>query len=585
MSVEKLITENLELWTGAITQKSASGRGSSSKRELTGIKKLRELILELAVRGKLVPQDSNDEPAEKLIEKIQAERARQIQQKLIRRQPVIVPVEPDEYLYRAPAGWAWTRLGNITQINPRNENVDDGCEAAFIPMPLITTSFTGAHDQEVRLWGEIKKGFTHFQEGDIALAKITPCFENSKAAVFRNLSGGIGAGTTELHVARPFGETLVPEFILLHLKSPRFLSEGEQCMTGSAGQKRVPKNYFAEVPLALPPLAEQNRIVQKVDELMALCDRLEQQTGDQIEAHERLVDTLLDTLTRSANATELAENWARVQQYFDTLFTTEYSIDRLKQAILQLAVMGRLVPQDAEDEPADELLERVSAEKTQLVNAGTVRKPKKYAAISPEEHTFELPSGWAWSRLDEVFNVIVDCPHSTPKFVSDGMVCVDTNSFKSGEIITEKLRFVSTETFSARNARLVPEPGDIVFAREGSVGESVVLPDGMECCLGQRVMLFRCSKLLSPHFLRLTISSPGALKKLLSMHKGIGAKHVNVGDMRQYVIALPPAQEQHRIVQKVDDLLVVCSSLEGAIEKVGQIRGNLAESVTEQAVS
>ncbi|WP_180787709.1 restriction endonuclease subunit S, partial [Vibrio parahaemolyticus] len=343
MAVENLITEHIDIWTSAVKAKSTSGRGSSKKLELYGVKKLRELILELAVRGKLVPQDPNDEPASVLLERIAAEKAKLVKAKKIKKQKSLGQVSKDEELFDTPTGWAWTRISEIAEISPRNSTTDDDAEVSFVPMPLITTNYDGSHGSEKRIWKEIKKGYTHFQDGDIALAKITPCFENSKAAVFSGLEGGVGAGTTELHVARPLSDCINPLFVLLYLKAPIFLKVGETKMTGSAGQKRVPKDFFSENPLPFPPSNEQHRIVAKVDELMALCDQLEQQTEASIEAHQMLVTTLLDTLTNSADADELMQNWARISEHFDTLFTTEESIDQLKQTILQLAVMGKLV--------------------------------------------------------------------------------------------------------------------------------------------------------------------------------------------------------------------------------------------------
>ncbi|MEX0828112.1 MAG: restriction endonuclease subunit S [Haliea sp.] len=577
MTVRELITEHLDLWTGAVKRKSSSGRGNNGKVELTGVKKLRELILELAVRGKLVEQYPADTSADQILERIAELRKELIAAKEIKNSNPLPVVTPDEAPSELPAGWAWTRLGSIAEINPRNTG-DDTLETSFIPMPLITTSYHGEHGDEARNWGQIKKGYSHFANGDIGLAKITPCFENSKAAIFRNLRNGMGAGTTELHVARPLSSDTNPYFLLLFLKSPRFLVEGEKVMTGSAGQKRVPKDYFAETPLPLPPKEEQHRIVQKVDELMALCDRLGQQTSDQIQAHEILVDTLLGILTQSENATELADNWGHLSDHFDTLFTTEQSINKLKQAILQLAVMGRLAEQNAEDECAQSLLKRISEEKYQFVAKGVVKKLNKLAPIQDEDKRFKLPNGWVWTRLEDVFISIVDCPHSTPRFIERGRLCLDTNSFKEGNLNHDRFRYVSDETFEKRNVRLRPRANDIIFAREGSVGESVVIPHDLDCCLGQRVMLFRPSRLSEPNFLRLTLSNPLALDALLSLHKGIGAKHVNVGDMRKYVIALPPADEQHRIIQKVDELLTLCDQLKKRLNHACETRCQLAEA-------
>ena len=216
MSAQKLITEHIDLWTSTIKSKNTQGRGSSKKRELYGIKKLRELILELAVRGKLVQQDPNDEPAIVLLERIAVIKAELIKEKRIKNQKPLPQITDKESLIHLPVGWAWTQLGQVTEIGPRNK-LEDDLEVGFVPMPMISTSYKGDHDQEVRNWSEIKKGYTHFANGDIGLAKITPCFENSKAAVFKGLKNGFGAGTTELHIARPIADTLDPLFILLYL--------------------------------------------------------------------------------------------------------------------------------------------------------------------------------------------------------------------------------------------------------------------------------------------------------------------------------------------------------------------------------
>ena len=147
---------------------------------------------------------------------------------------------------------------------------------SFCPMPVIPTDYRESVVSEVRRWGDIKKGYTHFAEGDVVVAKITPCFQNRKSCIMTAFERGVGAGTTELHVIRPFTDAVVPKYLLLFYKSPDFLQNGVDRMTGTAGQQRVPREYFAYTPLPLPPLAEQHRIVAKVDELMDLLDRLEE---------------------------------------------------------------------------------------------------------------------------------------------------------------------------------------------------------------------------------------------------------------------------------------------------------------------
>lgn len=257
------------------------------------IDQLKQTILQLAVMGKLVPQDPNDEPAIVLLEKIAKEKARLIKKGKIKEQKKLPEISEDEEPFELPLGWEWTKLGTISLINPRNEAEDDS-PASFVPMTLINPSYTGEHGQEDRIWGSIKQGYTHFANGDIGLAKITPCFENSKAVVFSNLKNGFGAGTTELHISRPFGKTLCARYVLLYLKSPQFLLLGETKMTGTAGQKRVPKDFFAENPFPLPPIAEQHRIVAKVDELMAICDTLKARLNDAQITQVQLADAIVE---------------------------------------------------------------------------------------------------------------------------------------------------------------------------------------------------------------------------------------------------------------------------------------------------
>jgi type I restriction enzyme S subunit len=241
---------------------------------LENVEKLKQAILQLAVQGKLVEQDENGESTEVLLGEIRAEKERLVKEGKIKKSKPLPPIEGDEIPYIIPENWEWTRLENIGIINPRN-NEDDGIEASFVPMTLISETYGKKPESETTLWKEIKKGYTHFAEKDVVLAKITPCFQNKKSAVMTNLKNGFGAGTTELHVFRPINDTINPEYVLVYLKSPKFINEGIGKMTGSAGQKRVPKDYFSQNPFPLPPIEEQKRIVTKVNQLMEHCNQLE----------------------------------------------------------------------------------------------------------------------------------------------------------------------------------------------------------------------------------------------------------------------------------------------------------------------
>lgn len=599
MSAQELITAHLDLWTGAVTKKSSSGRGSNGKVELSGVKKLRELILELAVNGKLLEQYPDDTPANGLLERAAEARKQLIASKTLKNSKPLPPVTTDEAPSKLPAGWVWTRLGSIAEINPRNTG-DDALEVSFVPMPLVSTSYHGEHGEQPRKWSEIKQGYSHFANGDIGLAKITPCFENSKAAVFSNLRNGIGAGTTELHVARPLSPEINPYYLLLCLKSPRFLTEGVKVMTGSAGQKRVPKSYFAETPLPLPPEEEQHRIVQKVDELMALCDRLEQQTSDQLEAHETLVDTLLDSLlkpaegslTQSDNLTELADNWARLAAHFDTLFTTEQRIDKLKQTILQLAVMGRLVEQDAGAEHAESLLDRLTENRKAWLQEQSSNNPecrtmlRKLNKLSQPKPAFALPLGWKPAHLIQLCLMLVDCHNKTAPYTDNGIPIIRTSNIRERRFVYDELKYVDEDTYKYWSRRCPPEPGDIIFTREAPMGEAAIIPEDKTWCLGQRTMLIRpMHEHINNRFLLLVLTEPHLLERASEKAIGSTVKHLRVGDVENIIVPIPPLEEQHRIVQKVDELMALCDQLKERLNQAGETRCQLAEAVVNNAVS
>lgn len=253
-----------------------------SKVELVkNVAKAKAKILDLAIRGKLVPQDPNDEPASVLLKRIRQEKEELIKQGKIKRnkkEPVIFKGEDNSYYlndgqmtldinddlpFDIPDSWDWVRLKDVFIINPRNK-LDDDLEVSFIPMPLIEDGYSGKHTAEVRHWKEVKTGFTHFAEGDIGVAKITPCFENRKSTVFENLTNGYGAGTTELHVLRPFGKSILAQYLLAYIKSDYFIENGKQTFTGAVGQQRIGKEYVENAYFPLPPIKEQERIVQQI---------------------------------------------------------------------------------------------------------------------------------------------------------------------------------------------------------------------------------------------------------------------------------------------------------------------------------
>jgi len=260
--------------------------------QLTQLENLNQAILQEAVQGKLVPQDPKDEPASELLKRIKAEKAtlRQAQGKGKKEKP-LPPIKPEEIPFEIPENWVWCRLGDVCEINPRNK-VDDELDAGFIPMPMVSQLFGIKPTYEVRKWGAIKTGYTHFANNDVVVAKITPCFENSKAGIISDLPNGIGAGSTELNVLRG-NQYVLPEYIYAFVKRIDFLKNGERIMKGVAGQQRVPTEYFYNTLIPLPPLSEQKRIVAEIEKQLAKTKQLKEHIISNQQATEQLLKALL----------------------------------------------------------------------------------------------------------------------------------------------------------------------------------------------------------------------------------------------------------------------------------------------------
>lgn len=521
------------------------------------------------------PEDGDPAPADDRggLLRVAKDRRRKIDDGVARKPKKIAPLPED--LPSLPSGWVWTQLGTIAEISPNNA-ADDGAPASFVPMALVSTSISGVHDTETRNWGEIKRGFTHFAEGDLGLAKITPCFENGKAAIFQNLENGIGAGTTELHVARPWSDELNRRYLLLTMKTASYLANGEEQMTGTAGQKRVTRAYFESNPLPLPPLAEQERIVAKVDELMALCDALEAQSVSALEAHQTLVETLLATLVMSSGNAELAEKWARLENHFDALFMTETSVDTFKKTILELAVRGLLGTQNRDDAEID------------LPSFREVSKSSEWdeRVFTYGSNLLTLPRKWKFAPLAQIASHVVDCPHTTPKWTDAGELCVRTNQIKPRHLDLSDPNYVSSETYIERIERLRPEPGDILYIREGGIlGVGCRIPEGVKLCLGQRSMLIRCTPVIASRYLEAVLNSPFVIGLAQHFTTGGAAPRVNMSTVRGYSIPVPPLPEQNRIVAKIDELTALCDALRSRIIDAAQTQKNLADTIVERAAA
>ena len=582
MSIEQLITEHLDIWTAADTEKkSGRGRSSGSVGSVYGIKKLRELILELAVRGKLVPQDASDEPASELLKRIAAEKAKLIAEGKIKKDKPLPVIEPEEVVYELPCGWNWVRFGEIAQHNS-GKTLDSGRNTGTLH-DYITTSnlywgcFELANVRQMPIRDEefdkcsAKKGDLLICEGGEAGRAAVWFYE--KDICFQN----------HIHRARFYCE-IDPYYAYRFFEKLNATGEINDHRKG-VGISNMSGKALASIAFPLPPLFEQHRIVAKVDELMALCDQLENQHNNAAEAHDKLVTHLLGTLTQSQNAEDFNTHWQRISEHFDTLFTTETSIDALKQTLLQLAVMGKLVPQDPNDEPASELLKRIQAEKAKLIAEGKIKKDKPLAVITDDEKQFDLPVGWEWVRLAELTTKITDGTHHTPTYVDSGIPFLSVKDMSSGVIDFSSTRFISSDEHEQLSKRCNPELGDLLLTKVGTTGIPVVVDKTIPFSIFVSVALIKAPwELVNVDYLRLLITSPFVKKQSADGTEGIGNKNLVLRKIEVFLLAIPPSNEQQSIVAKVDELMVICDKLKERITSSNKLQQKLADVVIEQAI-
>jgi type I restriction enzyme, S subunit len=564
-----LITDHMDIWTGAQIQKANGGRGrgkNGNGQSIYGIKKLRELILELAVRGKLVPQDPDDEPASVLLDRIAEEKKRLIKEGKIKKQKELPEIGEDEKPFELPDGWNWDRLQNLYySISPSEKKLNKSSINDTGRYPVISQgkAYIEGYSDEVKLLLTIPGPVIIF--GDHTTER--------KYIDFDFIPGADGT-----KILRPY--RLDEKYFHMYLLNYKLENRGY-----ARHFKVLNDNLFA-----IPPLPEQHRIVAKVDELMALCDQLEQQQTDNNATHQTLVETLLTSLTAASDPKDFDECWQRIANHFDTLFTTEQSIDHLKQTILQLAVMGRLVPQNPDDEPASVLLEKIAKEKARLVKEGKIKKQKKLAEIGEGGKPFELPEGWEWVTLDSIVDitsgvtkgrkisnrVCISVPYLRVANVQRGFLDLDLiKEIDLPEVELQKFTVVERDL-------LITEGGDW-----DKVGRTAIWGGQIPMIVHQNhIFKARCIlKEQNEVWLEKYLNSQLAREYFASSSKQTtNLASINKTQLRGGIVAIPPPAEQHRIVAKVDELITICDTLKTRLNDAQTTQVQLADATAEQAV-
>jgi len=545
-----------------------------------GIERLREIVLQMAIRGGLVRQVAGDQSASFLL----AHARSRLGESRKLRQAEALPSEPHEL----PVGWVWCQAQQLGVVAPRND-VADRTTVGFVPMPLVPVDYRQQVRFEKRTWGEIKKGYTHVADGDVAVAKINPCFQNKKSCVIRDMPSGVAAGTTELLVLRPVPGVVVPEYLLLFFKSPGFISGGTAQMTGTAGQQRVPADYFAASPISLPPLAEQKRIVARVDQLMALIDELEAKQTRRREVGARFTKASLEALTDAEGPDDFAAAWDRVVARWEVFADGIENVEAVKATILQLALRGRLTQQQPRDEPASKLFGRILRDREIAFKNRVYRRMDASLPLGSDDPIFPIPPTWEWARLGQLCLNVADGPHYSPKYVPEGagVPFLSARNVTRSGFELESAKYVSHADHQDFCKRTKPEKGDILFVKGGvNGGVAAVNTLDFEFSVWVHLAVLKLVKPhLDPHFIALALKSPHCYRQSKAQTHGIGNLDIGLTRLILITLPLPPLAEQKRIVAKVEQLMKLCDELEAKLRRSEDRASRLVEAVVQEMVA
>jgi type I restriction enzyme S subunit len=477
---------------------------------------LKKSILQYAMQGKLVEQNPDDEPASELLKRIKIEKEQLIKDGKIKKEKPLPPITQDEIPYKLPQGWEWVRLRDIVynhgQKTPDKEfcyidigSIDNKRQCLSVQENIIAPQSAPSRARKIK-YGDIIYSTVRTYLHNMCIIDKIYTHEPIASTGFAVLTCYLG---------------LFNKYLFYYLLSPEFDSYANSTENSKGvAYPAINDDRLYKALIPLPPLAEQQRIVEKLEQILQLVD-------------------------------EYGKNEEKLSQLNKTL------PEKLKQSILQHAVQGKLVPQNPTDEPASELLKRIKAEKEQLIKDGKIKKEKPLPPITQDEIPFELPQGWKWVRFQEILDVR-DGTHDSPKYQQTGYPFVTSKNLNNGTLDFSNIQYISKEDFLKFSARSYVENDDILFAMIGSIGNPVIVKKDREFSI-KNVALFKKSNFISIKYLYYYLLY---LQDILRNNAtGAVQAFVSLSLLRLSLFPLPPLAEQQRIVAKVEEIMKIVSNL------------------------
>ncbi|TAV12589.1 type I restriction endonuclease subunit S [Rhizobium leguminosarum] len=543
------------------------------------IARLRRFILDLAVRGKLVPQNPADEPASELLKRIAAEKARLVDSGEIKTEKPIKQAFKSEEKYCLPTLWLWADLQAVCLSITDGDHLPPPKADKGVPFLVIgdVRDKTINYDCDRYVGRAYYEKLDHIRrprKGDILYTLVgsfgipVPVQDNREFCVQRHIG-----------ILRP-SEIPSVRFLTYTLESNLVFNQAEKFATGIA-QKTVPLAGLRAIQIPLPPLAEQHRIVAKVDELMALCDTLEAARTERETKRDRLAAASLARLNTPDPET-FPDDARFALDALPALTARPDQIKQLRQTILNLAVRGKLVPQDAAEEPVKELLRRIEADR-QMV------RRKVETEVAAKSGPFDLPGGWMWTTIGSVCSKTGS--GSTPRggkevYVDHGIPFLRSQNVHDDGLRLNDVAYIAPEVHLRMAGTAVKASDLLLNITGGSMGRCCRVPDQFgEANISQHVAIIRPVISIMAHYLHCLVLSPYFQAFIFDEQTGAGRGGLPKNRMDQIAVPLPPLAEQHRIVSKVDELMALCDQLETSLTSADGTRKKLLDALLAEALA
>ena len=479
---------------------------------------LKSSILQLAVQGRLVEQRPEEGTAEELYRQIQEEKQRLIKEGKIKKEKTLPEITEDEVPFDIPESWKWVRLGNISTYSQKKEKIvasDINKDMWLLDLEDIEKETGRIIQKSTIVNRKVNGDKVRFNKGQILYSKLRPYLKKVLVAPENGIS------TPEIVPFSMYGK-INPEYIVVVLTCPH-VDFAINSVTYGVKMPRVGTETMCNLLVPLPPLAEQKRIVAKIEELLPYIDRYE-------------------------------KAWSKLED-----FNKRFPGD-MQKSVLQMAIQGKLVEQRPEEGTGEELYRQIQVEKQRLIKEGKIKKEKPLPEISDDEIPFDIPESWKWVRLKNIVSVLSDGIHGTPIYDESGKYYfINGNNLMKGRIIIKNDTKKVSESEYQKHKKPLDE-NSILVSINGTIG-NYAFYDGEPVILGKSACYLSVMNGIYKQFVCYLINSDFFLKYASNEATQTTIKNVSLKSMRMFPVPLPPLAEQKRIVQKLEEILPLCDKL------------------------